>query len=128
MSSKVVTSHVLRLTSVKENGIFHRSLLKRRLLGLQVAVCKDKNNLLDVYETYTISIDYSGRRGPSEPKVPREKDRAKMDFQDPKEDYLSSLQVKEGIMAMFRKLSILTSRLSALPGTTYHVHSRNGPI
>lgn len=101
--------------------------MKRRLLGLQIAVCRDKDNVLDVYETYTISIDYKGRLGPSDRKIPQEEETAKTDFQDPKEDYFSSVQVKQGIMDMFRKLYILTSHLSALPGTTGHVHSGNGP-
>lgn len=84
--------------------------MKRELLGLQFLIVKDAARPLEVYETYTISIDYSGSRGCSDRRGEQP------DFHDPKEDFKSSVEVKKAIMDMFRHIYIVTNRISTLPG------------
>jgi hypothetical protein len=84
--------------------------VKRELLGIQFLIGRDADHPMEVYETYTISIDYRGKRGPSD------RHWEKPDFHDPKEDYMSSLEVKKAILDMFRRIYIVTNRLTTLPG------------
>jgi hypothetical protein len=94
---------------VKET-VFAKFLLQRKLLGLQFVVCKDKKHATEVYETYTISIDYSGKRGPSD------REGQKLDFQDPKKDLKYSMKVQKAIIAMFRRM-FMEIGSSTLPST-----------
>ncbi|CEO59823.1 hypothetical protein PMG11_04478 [Penicillium brasilianum] len=88
---------------------FVESLVKRELLGIQFLIGRDADHPMEVYETYTISIDYRGKRGPSDRRG------EKLDFHDPKEDYKSSVEVKKAILDMFRRIYIVTNRLTTLP-------------
>lgn len=108
LKSRYIQSCVPRLTWVKDT-IFAKFLLQRKLLGLQFVVCKGKNNRTEVYETYTISIDYSGKRGPSD------REGKKLDFHDIKKD-LKYMKVQKAIIAMFRRMCIETAG-STLPST-----------
>ncbi|KAJ5379834.1 DNA-binding HORMA [Penicillium cataractarum] len=88
---------------------FVESLMKRELLGLQFIIVKDAARPLEVYETYTISIDYSGSRGCSDRRG------EKPDFHDPMEDYKSSVEIKKAILDMFRHIYIVTNKITTLP-------------
>jgi hypothetical protein len=109
LTNRDIQSHVPRLTWVKET-IFAKFLLQRKLLGLQFVVCKGKNNRTEVYERYTISIHYSGKRGPSD------REGKKLDFHDTKKDLKYSMKVQKGIIAMFRRMFMEISN-STLPST-----------
>jgi hypothetical protein len=93
-----------------KDTIFAKFLLQRKLLGLQFGVCKGKNNRTEVYETYTISIDYSGKRGLSD------REGQRLDFHDPKKDLKYSMKVQKAIIAMFRRMFMETAS-SNLPST-----------
>ncbi|OKP11206.1 hypothetical protein PENSUB_3228 [Penicillium subrubescens] len=102
--------------------IFAKFLLQRKLLGLQFVVCKGKNNRTEVYERYTISIHYSGKRGPSD------REGKKLDFHDTKKDLKYSMKVQKGIIAMFRRMFMEISN-STLPNTrTLAVHVFHTPL
>jgi hypothetical protein len=65
---------------------------------------------MEVYETYTISIDYGGKRGPSD------REGTKLDFHDPKKDLKCSMKVQKAILAMFRRIFIEIG-IGTLPST-----------
>ncbi|KAF3389005.1 hypothetical protein F1880_004429 [Penicillium rolfsii] len=105
-----------------KDTIFAKFLLQRKLLGLQFIVCKSKYNRTEVYETYTISIDYKVKRGPSD------REGKKLDFQNSKKDLKCSLEVQKAIIAMFRRMVVEIGK-STLPNSrSLAVHIFHTPL
>ncbi|KAJ5174321.1 DNA binding protein [Penicillium canariense] len=82
------------ILNLLEHGIFE-ALMTRRLQGVQIAICKSQDGRTNVFETYTISLDYNGNRGPPDRKLAG------------KESWQSSLEARKGIMRMLHKITVL---------------------